>query len=123
MSELKSWDELSVLEQMQCEFWDMYKAAYNVRPRGIDTSSWTEEDFEEEFKSLSVVMERNAAEQKIQEAAAVKRFESRVESTIACGARDRETALRWIMEGSECDGDWSYFAYCNGLPYRFFEKA
>ena len=36
-----SWDELSELEQAQATFWDMYKDAYGVRPRGVDTSGWT----------------------------------------------------------------------------------
>ena len=40
MSEvLTSWEEMTVLEQMQCQYWDMYKDAYGVRPRGIDTSN------------------------------------------------------------------------------------
>ncbi len=43
MSEvLTSWEEMTVLEQMQCQYWDMYKDAYGVRPRGVDTSSWSE---------------------------------------------------------------------------------
>jgi hypothetical protein len=42
MSEvLTSWEEMTVLEQMQCQYWDMYKDAYGVRPRGIDTSAWS----------------------------------------------------------------------------------
>jgi hypothetical protein len=38
------------------------------------------------------------------------------------GARDRETALRWIMEASTANGDWEYFCFLNGLPYRYFER-
>ena len=48
-NEFKSWEEMTVLEQYACQFWDMYKDAYGVRPRGIDTSSWTVEQFEAEF--------------------------------------------------------------------------
>ena len=31
-NEFKSWEEMSVLEQYACQYWDMYKAAYGVRP-------------------------------------------------------------------------------------------
>jgi hypothetical protein len=48
---------MTELEQMQCQYWDMYKDAYGVRPRGVDTSSWTVEDFEEQFKILDQVIE------------------------------------------------------------------
>lgn len=122
MTEYKSWDELTVLEQMGCQYWDMYKDAYGVRPRGIDTSTWTVADFEAEFSKLGKVIDRNFAEQQIQEADAIAKFEQRVQRVIVCGATDKETAMRWIMEGSDCNGDWSYFAYCNGLPYNYFTK-
>jgi len=48
-----SWEDMSPLEQAQCQFWDMYKDAYGFRPRGIDTSTWTLEQFQEEFVILA----------------------------------------------------------------------
>jgi hypothetical protein len=123
MTEFKSWEEMTVLEQMQCQFWDMYKDAYGVRPRGIDTSAWTEDDFEDEFLQLGEHIRQAEDDRVAMEMASVKRFEARVAQVIECGAADRETALRWIMEGSDCSGDWEYFSYCNGLPYRYFNKV
>jgi len=32
-------------EELECIFWDMYKDAYGVRPRGVDTSAWDEATF------------------------------------------------------------------------------
>ena len=122
MSEFKSWDELTVLEQMACQYWDMYKDAYGVRPRGIDTSTWTEADFLAEFESLNDAIKESIEQQRRAEVVGVKKFEARVTQVIESGAADRETALRWIMEGSDCNGDWEYFCYCNGLPYRYFDK-
>ena len=55
-------DQMSRLEELQCIYWDMYKDAYGVRPRGIDTSSWTEDDFTSEFARLSEIIERENAE-------------------------------------------------------------
>jgi hypothetical protein len=55
-TEFKSWEELSQLEQAQSIYWDMYKDAYGVRPRGVDTSTWTLEQFEDEFEGLGVAI-------------------------------------------------------------------
>ena len=52
MEQFKSWEEMTDLEQAQCTYWDMYKDAYGYRPRGVDTSTWTLTDFEQEFASL-----------------------------------------------------------------------
>ena len=51
MQQSKTWEEMSDLEQAQATYWDMYKDAYGVRPRWIDTTQWTLEDFEAEFAS------------------------------------------------------------------------
>jgi len=117
-----SWEEMTELEQMQCQYWDMYKDAYGVRPRGIDTSSWTAYAFQVEFEHLALTIQANEIQRQEAEATAVKNFEQHVINTICMGARDRETALRWIMEASTADGDWEYFCFLNGLPYRYFER-
>ena len=122
-NEFKSWEEMSVLEQMQCQFWDMYKDAYGVRPRGIDTTNWTEEEFMAEFETLGRVIEREEIARKEAEAEATAKFEQHVTNTICMGARDRATALRWIMDASQADGDWEYFCFLNGLPYGYFREA
>lgn len=122
MEDFKSWEEMSKLEQAQCIYWDMHKDAYGVRPRCIDTSSWTLEDFEAEFKILGEAIEREETARKAAEAEAVKKFEQHVTNTICMGAGDRETALRWIMQSSNANGDWEYFCYDLGLPYRYFAK-
>jgi hypothetical protein len=123
MSEFKSWEEMSDLEQAQCMFWDMYKDAYGVRPRGIDTTGWTLEDFQSEFASLGEVIDREERERIAAEAEAAKKFEQHVTNTICMGARDRTTALKWIMQASDAGGDWEYFCFLNGLPYGYFKEA
>ena len=79
---MQSWEEMTVLEQMQCQFWDMYKDAYGVRPRGIDTTSWTEADFEAEFQMLGKVIEQEDIARKEAEAEAIVAFEDRVTNLI-----------------------------------------
>ena len=122
MAAFKTWEEMTVVEQYACQYWDMYKDAYGVRPRGIDTSSWTEADFEREFVQLSKTIDENYREQLASEAKAVERFEAQVTSFIQSGAKDREMALRWIHEAEGSDGDEDYLCYLIGLPYSYFRK-
>jgi hypothetical protein len=123
MSEFKSWEEMSVLEQMQCQFWDMYKDAYGVRPRGIDTTEWTEEEFMAEFETLGKVIEREEIARKESEAQASIRFEAQIQSMISSGAKSREAALAWIHEAEGSNGDDEYLCFLLGLPYGYFRKA
>jgi hypothetical protein len=119
-NEFKSWEEMSTLEQYACQFWDMYKDAYGVRPRGIDTSSWTEAEFEAEFVQLSKTIDANYREQLAREEVAKHDFEMRMLSLLQTGAKDREMALRWVHEAEGSDGDDEYLCYLLGLPYRYF---
>jgi len=118
-----SWEEMSKLEQAQCIYWDMYKDAYGSRPRGIDTSAWTLEQFEAEFQVLGSVIEREEIQRRESEQKSVVDFEARVETLIGAGAKDRATALRWIHEAEDTGGDDEYLCYTLGLPYQYFRKA
>jgi len=122
-NEFKSWEEMSTLEQYACTFWDMYKDAYGVRPRGINTDSWTEADFEEEFESLSKEIQREEADRQVREAQATMDFEARIQTIIISGAGDRATALRWIHDAENTNGDDEYLCYTVGLPYGYFRKV
>ena len=122
-TEFKSWDELSDLEQAQATFWDMYKDAYGVRPRGVDTSAWTLDDFTSEFVILGQAIDREETARKAAEAQAVTAFERRVAELISTGARDYNMAMRWIHEAEETNGDNDYLAWTLGLPYQYFRKA
>ena len=120
MEAFKSWEEMSTLEQYACQYWDMHKDAYGVRPRCIDTSSWTEADFEAEFVILAKTIDANYKEQLAQEAVAQHDFEMRMLSLLQTGAKDREMALRWIHEAEGSNGDDEYLCFLLGLPYRYF---
>jgi len=122
-TEFKSWDELTQLEQAREIYWDMYKDAYGVRPRGIDTSSWTLEQFEAEFKVLGLAIADSEIERKASEESATVVFEQRVQSLIELGAKDRSTAIRWIHEAEDTNGDDEYLCYTLGLPYQYFRKV
>lgn len=122
-TEFTTWEDMTELEQAQCTFWDMYKDAYGFRPRGIDTSAWTLDDFTSEFVVLGQAIEREETARKAAEAEAIDKFERHVVNTICMGAGNRETALRWIMDASNANGDWEYLCYDLGLPYQYFRKV
>ena len=58
MSQFKTWEEMSELEQARCIYSDMYKEVYGVRPRGVDIGTWTMEEFERQFDGLQSVIDR-----------------------------------------------------------------
>ena len=120
MSEFTTWEQMSELEQAQSIFWDMYKDAHGVRPRGVDTSNWDKATFEAEFNYLQDLIAKNEQERKIDEHEAAHAFEQRVQDLYACGAKDRAMALRWIHEAEGSNGDDEFLCYLVGLPYRYF---
>ena len=122
MSEFKSWEEMSVLEQMQCQFWDMYKDAYGSRPRGIDTTEWTEEEFMAEFETLGRVIEREEIARKEAEAEAIVAFEDRVINLMHTGT-NRTRVIAWLMDAEGANGDYEYFCFTQGLPYGYFKEV
>jgi len=116
-----SWEDMSTLDQYACQYWDMHKDAYGFRPRHIDTSAWTLEQFEAEFRVLGMAIadaeiERQALEQK-----ASFEFEARVQTLMGAGAKDRATALRWIHEAEGSNGDDEYLCFLVGVPYGYFK--
>jgi hypothetical protein len=119
-NEFKSWEEMSTLEQYACQYWDMYKDAYGVRPRGIDTTNWTEAQFEAEFVQLAKTIDANYKEQVAREEVAMHEFEMRMQDLLRSGAKNREMAMRWIHEAEGSDGDDEYLCFLLGLPYRYF---
>jgi len=119
MEDLKSWKEMSKLEQAQSTYWEMYKDAYGVRPRGVDTSAWTLADFEAEFQLLGEIIEQEDVARKEAQARAVVEFEDRVANLMHTGT-NRERVIAWLMEAERANGDYEYFAYTQGLPYQYF---
>ena len=122
MSEFTTWEEMSTLEQMASQYWDMYKDAHGIRPRGIDTSSWTEADFNKEFEELNLISELNCRQRREDEQTAARKFESRVKELMEIGAKDREMAMRWIHEAVGSNGDDEFLCYLVGLSYGYFRK-
>ena len=112
---------MTVLEQMQCQYWDMYKDAYGVRPRGIDTSNWSEAEFMAEFDTLAKVIDAEYIARKEAEAEAIVAFEDRVLNLMHTGT-NRERIIAWLMDAEGANGDHEYFCFTQGLPYGYFKN-
>ena len=118
----KSWDEYTPLEQAAMTWWDMYKDAYGVRPRGTDTSDWSLARYRAEMLYLQECIKSNERQRELDEAFNIKRFEERVDSIIQLGAKDRAMALRWIHEAEDTDGDDDYLCFRVGVPYGYIKS-
>jgi hypothetical protein len=122
-SQMQEMKPMTRQEELHSIYWEMYKDAYGIRPRGIDTSGWTEYAFKVEFEHLAITIEANETQRKASEQTAAHEFEMRIQSILACGAKDRAMALRWIHEAEGSMGDDEYLCYLVGLPYQYFRKV
>lgn len=120
-NEFRNWEELSDLERAECTFSDMYKDAHGFRPRGVDTSTWTLEDFGREFDRLEQIINREEQDRILRESQAIIHFERRLQELVKLGAADRATAIRWCMGADEAD-DHDHLCYKNHLPYGYFQQ-
>ena len=119
---LKSWEELSELEQAQEIYSDMHKDAYGFRPR-FDYSTWTLDKFNAQFETMGRIIEADNKVEKENQEKSAHDFEMRVLSLLQTGAKDREMALRWIHEAEGSNGDAEYLCFLLGLPYSYFKKT
>lgn len=104
---------------------DLHKDARGFRPSQgwweqwvLSSDQWKQQIWDGLLMELNREMERERAA----EAAALVAFQKRIADTIALGARDEVTALKWIFEAEQFD-DFDlrygpdYVAYHFGLSY------
>ena len=105
---------------------DLHKDAYGFRPGEYWFKAWatmTDDEKQVEWDSLVAAMGRREDERKADEQVGIKRFEQSVTDTIATGASDRATAIRWMMDGADANGDVEYFEYLNCIPFGYVAKS
>ena len=115
-------NEMTRTEELQSIYWDMYKDAHGFRPRHVDTTHWTEEMFVAEFEALELVIRQEELLRAFNEGQAIERFEARVDDLVIAGARNRATAIRWIMDAEGANGDPDFAEYLLGVPYGYISK-
>lgn len=110
------------LESLAGHHWDLYKDAHGVRPRGLDTSNWTVEDFEKAIEQLNDLCAFNNRREAEAHKLSIAAFEERIGKLISMGAKDRETAIRWMHDAEGTGGDPDSLCYAMYLPWGYFNK-
>lgn len=113
------WDQLSRKEQLASTHYDFYKDVHGIRPRWMNYDAMTEEQLEAELDQLGKEAEVVWAEEKAQEERSIAEFEVRVQTLIDAGANDRATAVRWIDDAYDTNGDMDFLCFHLGLPYGY----
>ena len=121
-NEFKSWDDMTVLEQAATIYSEMYKDAYGFRPRGINTDSWTESQFNKEIDALEIVIREEETLRLEVEAELILKFEDSVTNLMHSGT-NRERVIAWLMQEADAEDDPEYFCYKKGLPYNYFHNV
>lgn len=102
---------------------DLFKDATGFRPGASWMEKWvslSDVEKQEEWDYLCRTLEDNLAQEKIDEARAIERFEMEIDQLIDTGAGDRETAVRWFLQSVGLFGDEpGYIRYRLGLPYSY----
>jgi hypothetical protein len=104
---------------------DLHKDAFGFRPSDGFWAEWRDGSDEQRQALWDRLIERldSALEQEeIMYRENVREFELMVSKSIAAGAADRETALRWIMQASDCGGDWERLEYQQGVPFGYITR-
>lgn len=108
-------------EELQSIIWDVAKDATGIRPRWIDFENSTIEELENTLKLYTKMAEDQADYEHQLEREAIAEYEQRVQELIECGAGDRDTAVRWMIEaeGERYLQDVEELLYHWGMPYTF----
>ena len=98
---------------------DGYKDAHGFRPRHFNFASMSMEELEKLADRVEQDVRESMEEEEAADARAKADFEAQIESFIANGAADRETAIRWMLDavGLSDERDAEYIAFCFGLSY------
>ena len=92
-------------EKNECLMWisDLYKDVYGSRPRNWNFEIMSFQELTDFVNSLSdQADEQNKQEQEWAEKCVVK-FKKNLQKVIDSGAGDKETALRWMLQGDMGD--------------------
>lgn len=105
---------------------DLHKDAFGMRPSQSWWYGWkhaTDAQKQLNWDSMVEAMARSEENRIEEENRAVVKFEAHVQTVIETGAKDRETAIRWLVDAADLRDDMEHFAFRNGLPYGYFKKV
>ena len=105
-------------------FSDLHKDAYGFRP-ARDHNFYvvqSPETKEEIWSGVIFDLEMSIEREKTEKTRNGERFEILISTNIAIGAKDRKTAIRWLLEAEDLIEDMKFYGgeaacYRFGLPY------
>lgn len=104
---------------------DLHKDARGTRPGQMGFDYWNSllpAEKQRQWDALIVEMNQRHEEEARQEALAIERVEAQLTYWISIGAGNRETAIRWLHEAEDTNGDGDYLCFRLGLPYGYFAE-
>jgi hypothetical protein len=105
---------------------DLHKDAYGFRPASYWFAAWnsmSNDEKQAEWDGLVTSMAYREAERKADEQVGIVRFEESVAKTIANGAGDRATAIKWLQQAEGGSDDIEFFEYLQNIPYGYVAKT
>lgn len=108
-------------------FSDFYKETHGFRPRShaFYNPATSDDERQKMWDALMSAHDREMERYQQEQLNAISQFETSIDQLIKCGAKDRETAIRWIRDAQdEIDqryGD-DYLEFLFGLPYGYLKK-
>ena len=102
---------------------DLHADAYGWRPRESFWAEWNSSTPEQKrviWDRLVETLEESIDLERKMQASALEAFETRVTESIQAGAKDRNQAIKWILqaEGLDKERDPGYVCYQLGLSYE-----
>ena len=89
---------------------DLYKDVYGIRPRGYNFHEWSFNELSEFVNDLSQQAEDDRKHEENMAKEAEIEFNKRIQEIINLGAGNRETALRWMLQGDMGDEELDLYA-------------
>ena len=108
-------------------FSDLHKDVYGYRPRGAAMEEWnsrTPRQKNELFNALCDELEEVTRDEKRQADRNLFEFTGQIMDMIELGAKDRETALRWMTQDHEfhSEQDVSHWVWAHGILFTEYGK-
>ena len=108
-------------------FSDLHKDVYGYRPRGAAMEDWnsrTPRQKNELFNALCEELEEVTRDEKRQADRNVMEFTGEILKVIELGAKDRETALRWMTQDEKFYSEQciSHWVWARGILFTDYGK-
>ena len=124
---MRTWEQMSEVERLQCTFSDLHKDVYGFRPRGLMSEEWNSEEWlQAQFQLLVKEAEIVFAEEKRREEEAIESFNRTVDAAVI-GSVSRKQVIEQMIEAEGLDKNYGFdrehFCFNNGLPFNYLDET